>query len=436
MTEVTPTLIRGAALLLPLGVTWALWQWRQPDMRLAAGVLLGVVWNVTALLAVNVVAVAAGWWMFEADGGVVLGVPVDLLVGWALLWGAVPVLALPRRFVWLAVPAAVAVDLAVMPLLAPVVVLSPSWLAGEMVVTAVAFVPGLLLAAWTASAQRLYARVTLQVVLAAALVMWLLPAATLDDPRGLLAILAALPMPAAVLMVVLFGLGSLLGVAAVVEFAVLGRGTPLPYDPPQRLVTTGPYAYCRTPMQTSICAMLSAVAVVALDLRLAVAAVVSVAYGGGLAQWHELEQLPGRFGAPYQYYRTALPPWRLRRRPSPRGPQAVLWVGASCEQCSPVGEFFVVRRPVRLEVRAAEDHPGSALTRITYEIEGRQWQGVAALARAVEHLNLAWAFVGWFGRLPGVVHVLQLIVDAAGGGPRQLPTVEEACAPRHARSVT
>ena len=44
---------------------------------------------------------------------------------------------------------------------------------------------------------------------------------------------------------------ALLGLAAVQEFAVRGSGTPVPFDPPKRLVTTGPYAYVRNPMQLS-----------------------------------------------------------------------------------------------------------------------------------------------------------------------------------------
>jgi protein-S-isoprenylcysteine O-methyltransferase Ste14 len=34
----------------------------------------------------------------------------------------------------------------------------------------------------------------------------------------------------------------------VVSFALLGRGTPAPFDPPRRLVVRGPYRYVRNPM--------------------------------------------------------------------------------------------------------------------------------------------------------------------------------------------
>ena len=47
-------------------------------------------------------------------------------------------------------------------------------------------------------------------------------------------------------------------------------------------------------------------------------------------------------------------------------------------------------------------------------------EGVAAFARALEHIHLGWAFVGWTMRLPLVEPFLQLLVDAVGGGPRQI----------------
>ena len=46
-------------------------------------------------------------------------------------------------------------------------------------------------------------------------------------------------------------LPGVLGLCAVQEFVKRGGGTPIPYDPPCKLVTSGPYAYLRNPMQVS-----------------------------------------------------------------------------------------------------------------------------------------------------------------------------------------
>lgn len=43
-------------------------------------------------------------------------------------------------------------------------------------------------------------------------------------------------------------LGALLAFWCVLTFAFVGRGTPAPFDPPRRLVVTGPYGFVRNPM--------------------------------------------------------------------------------------------------------------------------------------------------------------------------------------------
>ena len=42
--------------------------------------------------------------------------------------------------------------------------------------------------------------------------------------------------------------GGSLAVWCVLTFALAGRGTPAPFDPPRRLVASGPYRFVRNPM--------------------------------------------------------------------------------------------------------------------------------------------------------------------------------------------
>jgi protein-S-isoprenylcysteine O-methyltransferase Ste14 len=422
MTDVgaDPGVIRAAALFGPALLTMGLWHWRAPDRRLAAGALLATLWNLPALLAVHLVAAAAGWWRYEAIGGLVAGMPIDLLLGWALLWGAVPVLAFPRGALLVPLAAMTLADLVLMPLGAGVVFLGESWLTGEAVGLSVALLPALVLGRWTASDRRLGARAAMQVVLTGALLLWLLPLITLGTPWGMLVPLQALGPPLRVPIVAALVLPMTIAVTAVQEFVERGQGTPLPYDPPRRLVTTGPYAYIRNPMQTGAAWVLAACAGVSGSAHLAAAMIVAIAYGAGLAWWHENEELYERFGERWLAYRRAVPAWYPRWRPSASMEPGTVWVAATCGQCRPIAAFLTSRRPVQLTVRAAEEHPHHRPRRITYEAGGRQWEGVVAITRALDHLHLGWAFAGWCMRLPGVAPALQTLVDAAGGGPRDI----------------
>ncbi len=42
--------------------------------------------------------------------------------------------------------------------------------------------------------------------------------------------------------------GAAVAIWCILTFALLGRGTPAPFDPPRRLVVRGPYRYVRNPM--------------------------------------------------------------------------------------------------------------------------------------------------------------------------------------------
>jgi protein-S-isoprenylcysteine O-methyltransferase Ste14 len=103
------------------------------------------------------------------------------------------------------------------------------------------------------------------------------------------------------------------------DFAVRGRGTPAPYDPPRALVTSGPYRVVRNPMYVAGVLFL-------LGLAIVTGAPGLVAYAG--AFWgatalfvaaYEEPALGARFGPAYEAYRRAVPAW-IPRRPDRRGP--------------------------------------------------------------------------------------------------------------------
>ena len=52
-------------------------------------------------------------------------------------------------------------------------------------------------------------------------------------------------------------------------------------------------------------------------------------------------------------------------------------------------------------------------------------EGVRALGRMLEHMNLAWALAGAALRLPLAWRLAQLLADVSGAGPRTIPHFEE-----------
>jgi hypothetical protein len=222
--------------------------------------------------------------------------------------------------------------------------------------------------------------------------------------------------------VVLLGV---VGVSAVQEFAKRGGGTPIPYDPPKQLVISGIYRYVSNPMQLSCALVMTAWGGVLRNPWLATGGLMAFLYSLGIAAWDEGEDLKLRFGKRWEEYRNNVHAWRPRLTPwhAPDSPPARLYVAETCGPCSEVRRWFESHRTVALHIVSAEDHPTRDLQRITYDpMDGTVVEeGVAAFARGLEHINLGWAFAGACLRLPGISHLVQILLDGSGLGPRIIP---------------
>ena len=109
-----------------------------------------------------------------------------------------------------------------------------------------------------------------------------------------------------------FILGAAVAGKCVLDFAVTGRGTPAPIDPPKVLVVRGLYRFVRNPMYVGVLLIILGWALYFASLRI-------VTYGAVL--WlgfhlfvvlYEEPHLSRRFGTSYDEYRAETPRWLPR----------------------------------------------------------------------------------------------------------------------------
>src|SRR3954462_6078543 len=172
--SMAPALVRALCLYVPISAVLLLWFWRRPDSKVRAGILVACVWNASYVFALNLIALHFGWWRFFATGGLLAGMPVDLWIGWFLLWGAAPILAFPKNNVGVVVIIFGGIDFLFMPHLLPVLRLGSHWMLGEALGLSLCLVPSLLLARWTAAKENLNARAVMQFFAFSAMSMGLL----------------------------------------------------------------------------------------------------------------------------------------------------------------------------------------------------------------------------------------------------------------------
>lgn len=110
--------------------------------------------------------------------------------------------------------------------------------------------------------------------------------------------------------------GGGLGIACVLAFLWIGRGTPAPFDPPREFVAAGPYRLLRNPMYVGGWLMLLGFALQQGSLSMLVFSLCWLTVVHLLVVTLEEPGLRRRFGASYEAYCKRVPRWiPARRRP-------------------------------------------------------------------------------------------------------------------------
>lgn len=118
--------------------------------------------------------------------------------------------------------------------------------------------------------------------------------------------------------IVLAAAGAVLAVSCVLTFVFLGRGTPMPLDPPRKLVAGGPYRFVRNPMYVGAGAALTGAALYYESLALAIYAAAFLVIMHVFVVVYEEPTLRRTFGAGYEEYSGRVGRW-WPHRPRPKG---------------------------------------------------------------------------------------------------------------------
>ncbi|MEO4047647.1 hypothetical protein AAFN46_11215 [Pseudomonas sp. CAU 1711] len=405
---------RALLLLMPCVATVLLWLMRPPTARVATGLMVAFLWNLPALLILNVLAMELGWWRFAPGASQLLGVPIDVWIGWALWWGPVAVMLVRLMGLWPVLAGMVAVDLVSMPLLEPLVLLGPNWQVGEPVAIGLSLLPSLAFAHWTASDRHPLLRTGLHILGWGGYVLWVLPACALAWEGRSLLVLSREPLTLLQWCLVPVMLLCLLaGMAAALEFARAGDGTPIPYDPPKRVVTSGPYAYVANTMQLTSAVLMLCWAAFAQSLALLAIAASFVVFDVLFASVYNRVHIAHAFPLQWDRYRRHVHEWRINWRPYRTEQPAHLYVS----NLTPCLELYLAwlarRRPSNLLMIERSACGPDVLLR--YEAPGLPCAeyGASAMARALEHTHLGYAMLAWLIRFPLLAQVMDRLLHRA-----------------------
>jgi protein-S-isoprenylcysteine O-methyltransferase Ste14 len=106
--------------------------------------------------------------------------------------------------------------------------------------------------------------------------------------------------------------GGALALWCVLTFALVGKGTPAPFDPPRQLVVAGPYRYVRNPMYYGAALALVGAAMFYGSLRLLGYVGVFLLAAHTFVVLYEEPTLRRLFGEPYRAYQTRVRRWLPR----------------------------------------------------------------------------------------------------------------------------
>lgn len=307
--------LRWILLLGPVGLVIAVVRLRQLSQRAQIAGLFAFVYGVAMVFVSHSFAVWIGWWHFGWDALMLNGLPVDIIIGGAVLFGPGLYFSFPNtRPLMMCLPVIIGLHGTLFSSLEPLVFGGSHWFIGVLFVFAIAHLPSLYLAKWTEDDTHLPYRCALLAVMTGGLLFVFLPSLIMQAMGGSWDLFDR-PLWAQCVTVIHLTIASLIGVSANQTLCLQGGGTPIPLDPTKRLVTTGIYAYVSNPMQLSAALGCLILGAFLQSVWIMSASVMAWIFVQGMVRWHNRNDLLKRFPEGWPEFKAHVPEWLPRWKP-------------------------------------------------------------------------------------------------------------------------
>lgn len=243
-------IIRSALLLIPLLLGIMALLSDRFNVSEKAGAFLAFNWVFVFGLITNIIAIKLDWWGFASYPIHIYDVPIDFVLGLSLLLGGIIQLLNLSVFINLAITSFTGI---IIYNFSGLVVLGEDALVGFALTIMIVIIPAYYLSKFTREKSHIYIRATLQPIIWVLLLIWLFPSVVLIYSERSWDTLIDLSNTEMGIHAILLSFPGYLIVNSLYVFARHGKGTAFPFDPPQKLVVQGVYAYVSNPMQIGIC---------------------------------------------------------------------------------------------------------------------------------------------------------------------------------------
>ncbi len=400
--------IRSYFLVLVFLILIIIFVFQRQEKDLNWSIFYSSLWTSISLAIVNYICVKYNLWQFLENNTLIINIPLDLYFIWIVIWGILPVYLFKGKHTIILCLSLLSIDLILMPELHKlgVLKLNENWLIGETALILIVFIPSHLWAKFYYNKTSLKIRSLLQVLTMSLLLLIGIPfiVKTYTENQFILPEFNIYLFQ--IILIIAFP-----SLMAVIDLTRIGKGTPFPYDKTKNLVRSGVYAYCKNPIQWSFTLLFVPLSIFYNSLLLLTGSIISIAYTIGISNPQEYQDMKERYNEDWLKYKKSVPSWWFLWQPKSI-PTATIYFRQNCNQCEQIRLWFIKRKPSNLNIEYSKTYKNNELFQVTYvDSLNNKYESIHAFANALEHINLAYACLGWFMRFPIIRPFLQLIIN-------------------------